>query len=1109
MKRLICILFVALILFSFGVSSAEGTAPQAYKDAGFTFFFSPDSNTLIAGGLGAMPNAFSWSSIASEVQCLIIAEGINSIPSGAFSRCANLDSIIFPSSLRHIDHAAFTGCNNIQTILYPGDLMDLSQIIIENNVLELRKAFTISRITPEDVNAKIDSLINGATSPETAETKIVETKTAETKTTGTNTAETIVPKPAPFPRPRHYNHSGSSTPVNSTTPVKSDLPVQPVPPAPSEEPTGYPITETDKYNRITHQIEILDDGTIIETRSDYPGYDYPYKRSLVTTTAPDGTKTSSYLEIDAGGNVFSRTDYTLDDDGNVTGGSFQTFGSQPGSIAADTDKDGNRILIYTYSDEAGINSTKIETLNDNGQVIHSILTIHTTDGVVMSTTEQTNTYDENGTILSSTEVESFSDGRFNERKTDYENDGRSNTEIISRYNADGDLLYQNTSTSIYEENGALETVNTTQGAPDHQRQYASTYTYDENGNRTGYSQTTTEEDGTTWHSDMTWKYDENGKLTSSSSQTSYSDGSVSEIQELYNEHGNPIYTYHSNEAADGTTYQSTTTSDYTYGGNGNTILVKRETNDSNGGSQKEVTSYNSEGQMISTVRTRSGTDYETTEQQFWTYGDDEAKSIWNSQTKYSDGSASSSTTITENGRTASTESTTISAGGSKSQSKSTYNEDGSHSELHSNTYTDGFSWTQVTEYDDQGNALNQRTSYQYQNGSSSTEETTFTYDNSGNKTAVTEGTFSSGASTNSTTVYDTNGQVQSYINESRDENGMYSRWTYDGNSYTDYSTSTDANGNKYTDTHIYDSDHKSVSSSSETISSDGTVAVYDRLYDESGRLATETQTTTFANGGQSTAVSTYEYDDEGQPSYTMVITDSDGNTSTYQYTYDPEGQIWTGTPVITDSMAGESGTNESEGDPENVPAKDVATPAEDEAENVPAEDVATPAEDEEETSATADNDVNSTGTDKPVEPSRMSVNPVVETYIPENVVPVESAATVTGQNTVPENASVITEDSSREPGGSSYDADYVENASPVAETSSGSLSADYGSAESESVVIAAPAINSSPASEPTITEVAPVVDASSVSESAITVPEVISESSESSQTEEMSDEEAA
>lgn len=1036
MKRLTCILVLAVILFSFGAASAEGAAPQTYQDAGFTFYFSADSGTLVVGGLGAVPNSASWGSVASDVRRLIVAEGINAIPSGAFSRCVNLDTIILPATLRHIDHAAFSGCNSIQTILYPGDLMDLSQIIIENNVLELRKAFTLSRITAEDVNAEIDHLINGATTQKPVETQ---------------EEETALPQPAPFPRPHHHSHSGAPVSSETTTPIKPEASDQPDKPETPEKPTVTPITETDKYNRITHQIEILDDGTIIETTSDYPGYDFPYKRSLVTTTAPDGTKTSSYMEIDAGGNVFSRNDYTLDDDGNVTGGSFQTFGSQPGSIAADTDEDGNRILIYTYPKESGINSTKTETLNDDGQVIHSISTVHTIDGFILSTSEQTNTYDENGTILSSTVVETYPDGRISERKTDYESDGRSNTETVTRYNADGDLLYQSTSTSTYEENGGLQEVNTTQGAPDSQRQYICTFTYDENGNRKESSQTTTEEDGTTWNSVNNWNYDENGNLLSTSCKASYADGNTTETREMYDEHGNAIYTYISNTTAEGSTYQSTSTSDYTYDSNGHVILSKRETNDSNGGHQKEVTSYDSEGQQISTVRTLTGPDYETTEQQFWTYGEDGAKSIRNSQTKNNDGSSNSSTVITENGRIASTEFISISTDGSKTQSKTAYNEDGSHSELHSNTYSDGFSWTQETEYDDQGNALNQSTSYQYQNGTSSTEETSFTYDESGNKTAVTEGISSSGATTNSTTVYDSNGQIQSYINESRDENGMYNRWTYDGSSYIDYSSSTDVNGNVFTNTHIYDSDHKSVSSSSETISSDGTVAVYDRQYDEDGRLTTETQITTYANGGQSTAVSTYEYDDEGQPSYTMVTTDPDGNTSTYQYSYDPDNNTWTGTPVTTDADDDDADMDMAEDDSETMPGEEYVTPGEDVSEPPVAVD--------------DDNEA----AEMPSEILRISAKPKAETNIPEDNVAEESVEEVTDQNTAPDEAIAGAKNTDMPAEGSNPDvmsSGFNENSSTTVETVSVPEYEDIVPDESKPVGEGTPISYVSPASEP-------------------------------------------
>ncbi|MBR4474435.1 MAG: leucine-rich repeat protein [Oscillospiraceae bacterium] len=966
MRRHICALFLIFFLLSFSTASAEGSAPQVYHDSGFSFYYSPDSGTLLVGGLGAVPNSASWSGAASGVRRLVIIEGVNSIPAGAFSGCVNLDSVLFPATLRHVDRMAFSGCNSIQTIQFPGDLLDLSQIIIENNVPELRKAVTISRIAPEAVNEEIDAIVNSVTSAEPAETSEVETSIA------------------PFRRQHHQWATESSSSTGTASPAKPNSADKSENSESSTAPTVTPITETDKYNRITHQIEILDDGTVIETTSDYPGFDYPNKRSLVTVTAPDGTKTASYMEMDAGGNVFSQTDYTLDENGNVTGGTFHTLAGQPGTITAETDEDGNRVLVYTYPEESGIKNTKTEILNDEGQVVRSSITDRTPEGDIISTTEQTFTYDAEGTITSSTEVKTASNAGRTERRTEYEGDGRSNTETVTQYNAEGDVLYQGTTATIYEENGALKSVSTTSGSPEsNQRTYCGTYTYDEDGNRTGYSQKTTEPNGTSWQSDMVWSYDENGKLKYSASETVYSDGNSHKYQCHYDEHGNLTYSYDSYKQADGPASQSTTVYDLTYGDNGNVILRKQETSSSDGSRSTKTTAYDSDGRAISSTQVSVGNDYVTSEQHFYTYDENGSHTIMNSQTKNADGSSSSTKQTFENGRTVSTESAWIYTDGRQSHHKTLYNENGSCTETYSDSMPDGYTYTQEIEYDEQGRTLSENTSQHNTNGYSSMSATTYSYDENGAKTAITTGSDSNGGSSGSTAVYDANGQIMTSVYEWQSADGRYQKQEYDGTTYTDYYSTTDQSGNKSTNTTVYNNAHQPVSSSGKVIYSDGTVVVSEQEYDENGRTSTYSSTTTFENGNQSTSVSTYEYDELGQASYTTVTTDSDGNTSACRYTYDSEQNIWIGTPV----EPGNDGDGKSAGNRALVNS-DGAEPV----------IIIDPSENDSKT-AEAAGSVNENATKEAfVEPVRGSLKFVAEPTSIENSIPVEPADSSMNQN---------------------------------------------------------------------------------------------------------------
>ena len=61
----------------------------------------------------------------SEVDTVVIGEGIKDIDVGAFGMCLNLQSATLPSTLEHIGDAAFWTCSSLQSVNFPQGLSEI------------------------------------------------------------------------------------------------------------------------------------------------------------------------------------------------------------------------------------------------------------------------------------------------------------------------------------------------------------------------------------------------------------------------------------------------------------------------------------------------------------------------------------------------------------------------------------------------------------------------------------------------------------------------------------------------------------------------------------------------------------------------------------------------------------------------------------------------------------------------------------------------------------------------------------------------------------------------------------------------------------------------
>ena len=69
----------------------------------------------------------------SNLETLILHEGIEEIDNVAFLGCAHLTRIVLPASLRQISESAFTNCQNLREIHMPADVQIYEDDMVDIN----------------------------------------------------------------------------------------------------------------------------------------------------------------------------------------------------------------------------------------------------------------------------------------------------------------------------------------------------------------------------------------------------------------------------------------------------------------------------------------------------------------------------------------------------------------------------------------------------------------------------------------------------------------------------------------------------------------------------------------------------------------------------------------------------------------------------------------------------------------------------------------------------------------------------------------------------------------------------------------------------------------
>lgn len=118
-KKYLLIVVCLLSINSFGQSS-ETTGPLTW---------SVSNNTLIIRGTGAMPDygsvTFPWINYASQIEIIIIENGVTRIGDYAFYGCSRVTSVSIPNSVITIGNSSFRDCSGLTSVIIPNSIVSI------------------------------------------------------------------------------------------------------------------------------------------------------------------------------------------------------------------------------------------------------------------------------------------------------------------------------------------------------------------------------------------------------------------------------------------------------------------------------------------------------------------------------------------------------------------------------------------------------------------------------------------------------------------------------------------------------------------------------------------------------------------------------------------------------------------------------------------------------------------------------------------------------------------------------------------------------------------------------------------------------------------------
>ncbi len=275
------------------------------------------------------------------------------------------------------------------------------------------------------------------------------------------------------------------------------------------------------------------------------------------------------------GNTYYHEECRYDENGYITHRvKYDEDGRVEEKSEYTNDENGNMLVSIDYDARGRITEKVTCIYNKNGDVTSRI--VCDGDGNVDGKREWS--YDEHGNVLS--EVMYDEDGAI-VRKYRYE----------YTYGEDGNILQINqhedlqneTTKAVYDAEG--KPLSSTTCDADGKIRRKSTYTYDENGNRTCFTYESTQTDGTLLHNEFRYEYDANGNLTLVS-QCDENGELTGKTKYTYDKKGNR--THAASYDGDGKIQYKT---QYQYDDSGNVIMEINDPIERNEYNQKTETTY--------------------------------------------------------------------------------------------------------------------------------------------------------------------------------------------------------------------------------------------------------------------------------------------------------------------------------------------------------------------------------------------------------------------------------------------------------------------------------------------------------------------------------------
>ena len=119
---LILAIVMLLSVMAVGVVSVSAVESGTTGDCTWTL----ENGVLTISGNGEMPNAYSENNYpwGTDINTLIIEDGVTSIGSEAFKNCLNLTSVTIPNSVKIIHSGAFSNCTNLSNVTLGNSITD-------------------------------------------------------------------------------------------------------------------------------------------------------------------------------------------------------------------------------------------------------------------------------------------------------------------------------------------------------------------------------------------------------------------------------------------------------------------------------------------------------------------------------------------------------------------------------------------------------------------------------------------------------------------------------------------------------------------------------------------------------------------------------------------------------------------------------------------------------------------------------------------------------------------------------------------------------------------------------------------------------------------------